>query len=123
MISHARSWAPNECCGILGGLEDRVGKHYPLTNIQQSPVSYMIDPQEQFKVFKELRTQQTHLVAIYHSHPTSKAYPSPTDVRLAYYPEAAFIIISLQSPDHPVVKAFRIVEKTISAEKLEIIAP
>ncbi len=122
MISHARSWAPNECCGLLGGLENRVGKHYPLTNIQQSPVSYMIDPKEQFNVFKDLRSEKTELVAIYHSHPATGAYPSPTDVSLAYYPEAAYIIISLQNPDQPVVKAFRIADKKISAEELEIIA-
>ncbi|HSG06624.1 MAG TPA: M67 family metallopeptidase [Nitrospiria bacterium] len=122
MISHARSWAPYECCGLLGGRENRVEKHYPLTNIQKSPVSYMIDPKEQFKVFKDLRAQGTDLVAIYHSHPATEAYPSPTDVRLAYYPDSAYIIISLQNPEQPAVKGFRIVDQKISAEELEIIA-
>ena len=92
-----------------------------MTNVHQSPISYLIDPKEQFVAFKDMRNQGTELVAIYHSHPHSKAYPSATDVRLAYYPEAVYLLVSLQDPSRPVMKAFRIIENRISHEKLEII--
>ncbi|HEY5648757.1 MAG TPA: M67 family metallopeptidase [Nitrospiria bacterium] len=122
IISHARSTAPNECCGLLTGRDGTVERHYPLTNIENSPVSYMIDPKEQFQVFKEMRTDKNELIAIYHSHPATEAYPSATDVRLAFYPDSAYIIVSLMNPEEPAVKGYRIVNETISPEELDILA-
>jgi [CysO sulfur-carrier protein]-S-L-cysteine hydrolase len=80
-----------------------------------------MDPKEQFGVFKDIRTEGTELLAIYHSHPHTVAYPSSTDVGLAYYPEALYIIISLENRGCPLVNAFRIVEGKISQETLEVI--
>ena len=58
--------------------------------------------------------------AVYHSHTHSPAYPSETDVRLAGWPEAYYIIISLMSKENPQVRAFRIVEGAISEEPIEV---
>lgn len=123
MVENARSTAPKECCGLLAGRDETITRHYPLTNIENSPVSYMIDPKEQFRVFKEMRGDKTELIAIYHSHPHTEAYPSSTDVQLAFYPDSAYIIVSLKNPQEPAVKGYRIVDKTISPEDLEILAP
>ncbi len=122
IIAQAQAEAPNECCGLLSGQDGTANGIYPMTNIHQSPVSYQIDPREQFAAFKDMRKQETELVGIYHSHPHTEAYPSATDVRLAYYPEAAYLLISLQDPSRPVMKAFRIIENRIQHEKLEIIS-
>ena len=113
ILAHADSEYPNECCGLLSGKGNQVTKFYRMTNTHHSPVSYFMDPKEQFTVFKDMRTEGTELLAIYHSHPHTTAYPSSTDVGLAYYPEALYVIISLEKRDHPVVNAFQIVDGKI----------
>ena len=119
MLAHARAEHPNECCGLLSGMENLVAKHHPMTNTDHSPVRYFMDPKEQFAVFKEMRENGTELLAIYHSHPHTEAYPSPTDVGLAYYPEATYIIISLEHAE-PVVHAYHIIEEKISPEAFKV---
>ena len=121
ILAHARDEAPNECCGLLAGKDNTAEAIYPMTNIHHSQVSYMIDPKEQFAVFKEMRAKENDLIAIYHSHPETAAYPSATDVRLAYYPDAAYIIVSLENPARPLMKAYRITDNKISPEAFEII--
>lgn len=47
------------------------------------------------------------LVAIYHSHPASQPYPSPTDRAEAHYPDATYVLVSLRTGT-PEVEAWRI---------------
>jgi len=91
-----------------------------MTNAERSPVLYRIDPREQLRVFNEMDETGLELVAIYHSHTRSPAYPSNTDVSLAYYPEAAYLIVSLADADKPELRAFRIVDGKVSETELEI---
>jgi [CysO sulfur-carrier protein]-S-L-cysteine hydrolase len=121
MLAHTHSEYPNECCGLLAGKEGQVTKLYRMTNTHHSPVSYFMDPKEQFTVFKDIRTEGSELLAIYHSHPHTVAYPSSTDIGLAYYPEALYIIISLENRDRPLVNAFRIVDGKITQETFKVI--
>ena len=107
LIRHCREEAPYEACGLLAGNGSRVTAAYRLTNAERSPVSYMMDSGEQFRVMKELRTEDLSMLAIYHSHPSSPAYPSSKDVSLAFYEDALYIIVSLAEGE-PNVKAFRI---------------
>ncbi len=123
ILAHAAAEAPMECCGLLAGRNGTVDTIYPMTNADHSPVRYMIDPKEQFAAIKDMRAKEIDLLAIYHSHPATEAYPSTTDVRLAYYPDAVYIILSLQDPARPVMNAYRIVENKITTEELEILGP
>src|SRR5512143_1537015 len=110
MLSHGMSAYPDEACGILAGEGNTAAMLYTAANAESSPVSYLMDPQEQFRIMKEIRDKGMRMVAIYHSHPYSPPYPSPTDVKLAFYPDAAYIIVSLLDRDNPVAKAFEIAE-------------
>lgn len=121
MLSHATEGYPDEVCGLMAGRDDAVTRIFRMTNIDKSSVSYMMEPAEQFRAFKEIRIGGLELKAIYHSHPVSPAYPSQTDVRLAFYPEAVYVIVSLQKAGNPEFKGFRILNGTISEEVLEII--
>ena len=121
ILVHAREGYPNEVCGLIAGKNGLVSRIFRTTNIDESSISYMMEPAEQFRAFKEMRVEGLELLAIYHSHPTSPAYPSQTDVRLAYYPEAAYLIASLQNVGAPVIKGFRILDGKITEETLEVI--
>ena len=68
---------------------------------------YLIDPREQLRAFRTMDERGEELVAIYHSHPASQPYPSPTDRAEAHYPDAIYVLLSLRTAD-PEVRAFRI---------------
>ena len=121
ILSHAREGYPDEVCGLMAGKDGVVSRIFRISNVDKSSVSYMMEPSEQFRAFKEMRNEGLDLMAIYHSHPTSQAYPSRTDVRLAFYPEAVYVIASLQKAGSFDVKGFRIVDGNISEEALEVI--
>lgn len=122
VLEHAQAEAPNEACGLLAGLAQRVTQVLPALNVAQNPaVEYLMDPQDQIRHFQALEEQGLELLGIYHSHPVSPAYPSPTDLSMAFYPEAVYAIVSLMEINHPVLRAFRILEGQIVEVPLEVI--
>ncbi len=118
LIRHALEGRPEEVCGILAGRDDEVLEVYRMTNTEHSPTSYFMDSREQFKVMKAIREQGLKMVAIYHSHPDTEAYPSARDIGLAFYDDLAYIIISL-AREEPVVRAFSIREGKV--EEIRIV--
>jgi proteasome lid subunit RPN8/RPN11 len=120
MIRHAQREYPNEACGLLAGRDGRVEKVYWMTNADHSAVTYRLDPEEQFGVFTEIEAEGWELLAIYHSHSHSPAYPSATDLELAFYPSSLYLIISLANRTQPIIRAFRIVGGMIEEEGVEI---
>ena len=122
MIAHARQEAPLECCGVLGGRDGHVLKLYQATNAEHSRYCYNIEPQELFNINRECEENGWQFLGIYHSHTASKAYPSPTDIRLAaLWPESLHFIVSLLSPENPEVRAFRIRDGEVTEEEIEIV--
>ena len=121
MVSHAKAEFPIECCGLLAGRDQEVTRFYKLTNKDRSSNTYLMDSKEQFEAFKEFREKDIDLLAIYHSHIRSRAYPSKTDVRLAYYPDPHYIIISLEDIKNIDIKAFKINEEIITEGEIKVI--
>lgn len=122
MVRHARVGAPHEVCGIVAGEDSRFTRLYPARNVAENPaVTYQMDPQEQLQIFKELERQGWEVAGIYHSHPASPAYPSPTDMRLAFYPEAVYFIVSLMDSDRPGVRAFRLDQQRAAIAELDVV--
>lgn len=114
VIEHARVCYPQEGCGLLVGHGEEVKRFIPMLNSLRSSQEYEIDPRQLFDFFRTLRISGEQLVGIYHSHPVGAAYPSPRDIERAYYPECAYLIVSLVDPDHPAARAFRIVDGKVS---------
>lgn len=119
MIGYAIEESPLECCGILGGRDGTVHRAFKLKNEERSPLRYSISPQDQLRVFEEMEREAMEMVAIYHSHPRTIPFPSEADVRLAFYPEVASVIISLKE-EKPLVRALRITEDAIYLEEIEV---
>jgi len=118
MVAHAREDAPNECCGIIAGVNGDATRLFRARNSEASPYRYSVDPKDLFRIYRECEEKDWNFLAIYHSHTASEAYPSPTDVRLAFWPEAYYIVVSLQDAVNPVVRAFRILDGAVVEEEL-----
>jgi len=118
---HVREVFPMEACGVLAGRDELVTKVYPMINTDRSAYSYFMDPADQLRVTRDARKQGLSLLAIYHSHIASEAYPSERDCELAFYPDLDYMIISLAHLNRPVARAFRIRNGLITEEKFRIV--
>ena len=127
MIAHAYEEAPNECCGMISGKDGIPTKLHHLRNSEASPYRYQIHPLDYRKVDEENEANGWELMAIYHSHVASRAYPSPTDVRMArwpgsseldMFPDAYYILISLKDHNAPLIRAFKIKGGKVSRQAI-----
>lgn len=121
VIAHCRSRYPKEACGLLAGERDVVTQVYPMTNVEDSPIGYAMDPREQLKVEKQMRQLGQRFVGIFHSHTASAAYPSSVDVRLAISPDVSYVLVSLKDQAKPDFKSYRIDGEAIAPEAVSIL--
>lgn len=130
IISHCKDTYPDEACGILAGKGNTIEKVYRMTNIKKSSVVYEMDSTEQLKRARDIRDAGLKIICIYHSHPSSSAYPSQTDIMRSYwpgdsdmptYPEASYMIIGPVNGDTE-VKVFKLYsEQRMGEISLDII--
>jgi len=123
LLTHAQAEVPNEACGLLVGTDDGHVLHIlPAINVADNPkVEYLMEPHDQLRHFQAMEEEGLELLGIYHSHPSSPAYPSPTDLSMAYYPEAVYVIASLAQRENPVLRAFRILDGQISEVGFKVV--
>ena len=120
IVAHAREDLPNECCGMVGGSDGEARTVHRAENAEASPLRYSIDAREQFRLMREIEAAGENLLAIYHSHTKSAAYPSQTDVNLAGWPEAVYLIVSLADSEAPDLKGFWIRDGRIADAELVV---
>ena len=120
IIAHARQDVPNECCGIIAGRDGHAAKLYRALNAEASPYRYNVDSKDLLRIYRDIDGNGWDMLAIYHSHTHTEAYPSPTDVRLAAWPEAYYLIVSLADEANPVLRAFRIQDGQVTEEELTV---
>jgi proteasome lid subunit RPN8/RPN11 len=110
IVAHARQEAPREACGLLAGRNGTITRVIRCANVHGTPTTrYIIDPREQLKAFRAMDSAGEELLGIYHSHPVSQPYPSPTDRAEAHYPDAYYVLVSLRTST-PEIRAFRIAD-------------
>lgn len=112
MLAAARAAAPLEACGLLAGNGEHATKCYTLANADASPEHFSMKPEEQFAAVKDMRAAGLKMLGIWHSHPASPARMSAEDMRLAYTPDAVYVIVSLAEPDRPCIRAFVVPDGT-----------
>jgi [CysO sulfur-carrier protein]-S-L-cysteine hydrolase len=94
----AKKAAPEECCGLLGGTSGVVTSAYSLRNESPRPETrYFASPEDLLSAMRGIREAGLTLMGIYHSHPRTRAYPSASDIEMAFYPEAVYFIMSLSA--------------------------
>ena len=121
MIAHAKEDVPNECCGIIAGKDGVAKKLYRAINAEASPYRYSVDPKDLLRIYRDLDSNGWDVMVIYHSHTHTEAYPSKTDILLAAWEDAYYVLVSLQEEDNPVVRAFRIKEGEVTEEDVEVV--
>ncbi|HKE50816.1 MAG TPA: M67 family metallopeptidase [Actinomycetes bacterium] len=122
IIAHAGSDHPDEACGVVAGPvgSDRPVRLIPMTNAERSPTFYRFDSIEQLKVWREMDDRDEEPVVIYHSHTSTEAYPSRTDIEYASEPNAHYVLVSTRDPDQVEFRSFRIVDGLVTEEDVEI---
>jgi proteasome lid subunit RPN8/RPN11 len=124
LVEHARNEVPNEACGLIIGSAPaaeggRALRFEPTRNAAASPYRYEIDSKDLLRLTLATDDADEVFWAIVHSHTHTPARPSPTDVGLAFYPDALYVLVSL-AEDEPDIRAWRIVEGSISEVSLEV---
>jgi proteasome lid subunit RPN8/RPN11 len=120
IVAQARDEAPNECCGIIATEDGKAVAVHPARNTAASPLRYEMDGMEQYRIQSAIEDAGHELGAIYHSHTRTAPVPSQTDINLAFYPEALYVIVGV-AHEEPDVRAFRIVDGEVSEQSLQVL--
>ena len=106
---------------MVGGSDGRATRVYRARNAEASPLRYTIHPQDQFRITMEIEERGEQIAAIYHSHTSSPAEPSQTDINLAeYWPDPLYLICSLADPGAPDVRAWSIRDGSVEEVELDV---
>jgi proteasome lid subunit RPN8/RPN11 len=114
LLQQAQLGDSHEICGLIGARRkpdhpDLACRCYPIPNIaDNSHCRYIMEPASQIKAMREMREHDEELFAIYHSHPSSPAEPSSIDINEASYPEALYLIISLNTKGVLEIRGFHL---------------
>ena len=113
IIAHALAGAPEEVCGILSGRAGVATELVRARNEAANPImDYWVDGQTLLKQF-DFEERGEEMIAIYHSHPVDPPYPSATDARNAFYPDAVYLICSLLRPEQPQIRGWRLMQEEL----------
>lgn len=120
IVAHARQEAPNECCGLVSSAGGEAHRVYRTTNVEASPLKFVIDGREQLRILTEIEDAGLDLGAIYHSHTRTAPYPSQTDINFARaWPGVVWIIVGLAGEEAE-VRAYHIEDGRVSDAELHV---
>jgi proteasome lid subunit RPN8/RPN11 len=120
LLAHARAELPNECCGLLGGVEGRVTRHFPICNDAASPTEYFTNARDLLDAMKILRFEGIEVLAFYHSHPSSEPVPSKTDIERNTWGETVIHVIVGLAGNEPEVRAWWIGETEVREVEIHV---
>lgn len=124
MIAQARRDHPFETCGIIAGEEgsNAPRRLIPMDNIAKSRTFFQFDAKQQLQVWRDMTKRGEEPIVIYHSHTDSAAYPSREDILYAAEPQAHYVIIAMNEAFGERVRSFRIVNGTVTEERIQQVA-
>ena len=128
IVAHARRDHPDEACGIVAGLigSDLPTRHVPMLNAAMSPTFYEFDSTDLLKLYREMDNRGEDPVVVYHSHTSTEAYPSRTDINLAAEPGAHYVLVSTRecgNDEGPFdFRSYRIVAGIVNEEEVRVVS-
>jgi proteasome lid subunit RPN8/RPN11 len=120
MVAQARDEAPNECCGLVGSRDGHAVKLYKTRNdagAGDKNKLYVIHPNDLLRAQTDIEDSGLDVGIIYHSHPATEPRPSPTDISLAAYPDAVYVIIGVAYDE---IRAWHIRDGQVSEAELDV---
>lgn len=121
ILHQAQASPEEEVCGLIAARNGRPSDCYRVSNISQRPERlFAMDPQQQIAALRKIRQQGKELYGIYHSHPHSPAVPSAADLEQAGYPEALYLIVSLNTRGVLEMRGYRLMDSGAEEVQLEI---
>jgi len=121
LLDHARAYPGEEICGLISARDGMARRALPVANVAARPACrYAMDPAGQIAALRRMREAGEELLAIYHSHPMSPAAPSTIDIAEAGYPDAVYLIISLNTKGVLEMRGFRLRAAGVYEVALEI---
>jgi len=123
IVAHARRDHPDESCGIVAGPvgSDRPERFVPMANAERSPTFYRFDAKEQLALWREMDDRDEEPVVIYHSHTSTEAAPSRTDITYAGEPGAHYVLVSTREPGAVEFRSFRILDGAVTEEDVRVV--
>ena len=120
IVAHARAEAPNECCGMVASRDGEAVEVYRATNVEASPLRFVIDGREQIQIHNKIEAAELDLGAIYHSHTRTEPKPSQTDINFGKgWPGVLWIIVGLAGGEAD-VRTWRIDDGKVSEAELVV---
>lgn len=126
LLAHARADHPDEACGVIAGAagSDIPTRFIPMVNAARSPTFYEFDSADLLKLYRDLDANEEDPVVIYHSHTSTQAYPSRTDIAYAAEPSAHYVLVSTRETGNNEgpyeLRSFRIVDGKVTEEEIVI---
>ena len=126
LLAHARADHPDEACGVIAGAagSDIPTRFIPMVNTARSPTFYEFDSADLLKLYRDLDANEEDPVVIYHSHTSTQAYPSRTDIAYAAEPSAHYVLVSTRETGNNEgpyeLRSFRIVDGEVTEEEIVI---
>lgn len=121
ILAHAQSQAEEEICGLISERDGQIVALYPVQNISDHRENlYQMDGKSQIDAMRNMRENGEQLYAIYHSHPHAEAFPSATDVKEAAYPDAIYLIVSLNTKGVLDLRAYRLKDGNIEVLRVVV---
>ncbi len=123
IVAHARRDHPDEACGIVAGPvgSDRPERFIPMVNAARSPTFYEFDSLDLLALYREMDDRDEEPVVVYHSHTSTQAYPSRTDIAYASEPGAHYVLVSTREPDTVEFRSYRIVDAAVTEEEVRVV--
>ncbi len=110
MIHFCKQQLPYEACGLISGLENTGVTLRPVENPLKSHFRFSISEQTIERVYHRAKLQNEIITGIFHSHPSTSAYPSRSDIKNNPYSNLAYIIVSFKRKT-PDVRAYKIINR------------
>lgn len=120
IVAHGLRGKPLEICGLLVGhqtdTDTIVSEVHEVDSKDLSEKTYSMDPLKYMKIDSDVQKRGLKIVGIYHTHPATEPYPSPTDMERAHwegtddllFPGYSYLIVSLRDPANPEPRSYKL---------------
>lgn len=120
ILRYVQTDAEHERCGLVSVSPENQYQLHPVKNIaDDSAREFEMDPQQLIQAMKQIRESQSELFAIFHSHPHADAQPSKQDIDNIGYPDALYMIVSLNTRGVLELRAYKLLENTVTTIDLQ----